>query len=109
MNEKVTIEQSANNVTVIIDNNSTNILQYYKLLSSIQNNYEKFDAASTNIISNSAAYLNSEHKETLTHVGLLTSNWQETFHEVNTVQNQLSANWEKAYQNMDMIINGGTF
>jgi hypothetical protein len=109
MSEKLTIEQTSNNVTVIIDNSSPNILQYYKLLNSIQNNYEKFDVVSTNIVSNSAAYLNPEHKEMLSHIGLLSSNWEETFHEVNTVQNQLSANWEKTYQNMDMIVDGGTF
>jgi hypothetical protein len=109
MNETTTITHNSNTVTVIIDNNSPNILQYYKLLNSIQNNYEKFEVASTNIISNSAAYLNPEHSEALSHVGLLTSNWQETFHEVNTVQNELSANWEKVYQSMDMIVDGGTF
>jgi hypothetical protein len=109
MNEKITIEQSSNNINVIIDNNSPNILQYYKLLNSIQNNYEKFETASTNIISNSAAYLNPEHKQILSHVGLLTSNWQETFHEVNTIQDNLSANWEKTYQNMTPIVDGGTF
>lgn len=109
MSEKLTIEQTSNNVTVVIDNNSPNILHYYRLLNSIQNNYEKFDVASTNIISNSAMYLNPEHKEMLSHVGLLTANWQETFHEVNTVQDRLSANWEKAYENMTPIVDGGTF
>jgi len=104
MSEKLTIEQSSNNVTVIIDNSSPNILHYYKLLNSIQNNYEKFDIASTNIMSNSAAYLNPEHKEVLSNVGLLTSNWQETYHEVNTIQNHLSANWENL-----TIIDGGSF
>lgn len=104
MSEKLTIEQSSNNVTVIIDNSSPNILHYYKLLNSIQNNYEKFDIASTNIMSNSAAYLNPEHKEVLSNVGLLTSNWQETYHEVNTIQNYLSANWENT-----TILDGGSF
>ena len=110
MNRFVTIEQTLQDINIIIDDKSPNIYHLLNIIGTLSSSYNRFDNAATNIEVNSSAYFNPEEVEKLNDMQALTSNFLETYHEVNTIQDILSANWQKTTELYDdPIVDGGFF
>jgi uncharacterized phage infection (PIP) family protein YhgE len=104
-----------NNTTIIVNNlpkNKTSIIindtsEPLKLLNSyiskLSSNLEKYESVSTNVITNSSTYLNLKEVEEVNFIQTLTSQWDETYNEVNTIQNELTATWQ---ENSEYVLNG---
>ncbi|MEN9445622.1 MAG: hypothetical protein RL728_134 [Bacteroidota bacterium] len=103
-------EQPTNNINVIVNDALPTFHLINSYINNLSSNLQKFELASNNIISNSAAYLNIEEVNEVNFIQSLTGNWQETFEEMNTIQQQFSANWQNTTEIYnDPIVDGGFF
>jgi hypothetical protein len=110
MSEYITVEQTLDNINVVIDDRSPNIYYLLNIIGTLSSSYDRLNRAATNVEVNSSAYFNPEEVEKINTLQTLTSNFVETYHEVNTIQDILSANWQKTSELYDdPIIDGGSF
>ena len=80
----------------------------FSFLNLISSNFFKFDSAATNIITNSSLYLNLKEVNELSIITPLTSKWQETAYEMDTIQDPLTSHWDYAYDVVKTgLIDGG--
>lgn len=99
-----------NKISVIINDTSDPLKLLNTYISRLSSNLEKYELVSTNVISNSTTYLNLQEVEEVNFMQSLTSQWDETYHEVNTIQNQLSTSWQQTSEYIsDGIIDAGFF
>jgi hypothetical protein len=92
----IIVETSNNdNITVVIDTEGPNLYPVSQLIENLLKNYDKINDAANNIIANSSVYLNPDEVEKLNYVQSLTSFWQETTQEMDTVQTALSSTWQE--------------
>jgi hypothetical protein len=94
----ISINESKNDINIIIDDSSPNLQQFYSILRDI----------------NILCSLSSRSLETIEEVDTmqesLTAKWQETIEEVDTMQESLTAGWQETYVFYNKgIVNGGTF
>jgi hypothetical protein len=83
-----------NNISVIVNDALAPFHVINSFINRLSSNLEKYESVSTNVISNSTNYLNLEEVNELNIIQTLTSNWVETYDEVNTIQNNLSSEWQ---------------
>jgi hypothetical protein len=82
--------------------------RFINFMNTVSSYLPKIKDVSDNLIYNSSLYLNLEEINKLNFITPLTSKWQETTIEVDTIQNSLSTNWQNAYIKVDSgIIDGG--
>jgi hypothetical protein len=94
----ISVNESKNDINIIVDNNSPNLQQFYSILKDIS------------ILCSLSSKSLETHQEVDTMQESLTAKWHETYQEVNTMQESLTAGWEATYlfQNKG-IVDGGTF
>ncbi len=92
-----------NKTSIIINDTSEPLKLLNSYISKLSSNLEKYESVSTNVITNSTTYLNVKEIEQINIIQTLTSQWDETYHEVNTMQNELTANWQ---ENTEYVLNG---
>lgn len=92
-----------NKISVIINDTSEPLRLLNSYINKLSSNLEKYESVSTNVITNSTTYLNVKEIEQINIIQTLTSQWDETYHEVNTIQNELTANWQ---ENTEYVLNG---
>jgi hypothetical protein len=92
----ISISDNLENINVSIDNTSPNLQQFYATLQNL------------NIIYSLSSKWQETSEEMDTLQETLSSKWQETFIEMDTLQNDLSANWQDTYEKTKSgIIDGG--
>lgn len=99
--------------TVIIDTDVNNIYPIATFIKQLSSNFEKFMDVSNNVIYNSATYLNLDQEVKLNVLEGLSSKWIETAQEMDTLQDDLSSNWESTFLEVSShsshVIDGGLF
>jgi hypothetical protein len=110
-NDTIIINESNRGNDIVININTPSdiklspLLTIFNLMSS---NFFKFDNAATNVIKNSSLYLNLKEVNQLSIMTQLTSKWQETTYEMDTIQDPLSSHWDYAYDVVkSRLIDGG--
>lgn len=98
-----------NNISVYIDETGIGIRPILNFISLLSSTFNINQQVISTVLTNSANW-----EETFNEVNVLqdtlSANWQETFSEVNILQDTLSANWEKTYDIVkSSIVDGGTF
>jgi hypothetical protein len=108
--ENIIVNENISEVSIIIDNQGPNLSPFSELLKKLNLNYDKFENAANNIHANSAAYLNLDEINQLTVIQSASSSWQETYQEVDTIQQNLSSGWQNNTVFIDTgIIDAGYF
>ncbi len=109
----IIINQPIKQTTVIIDTDVNTIYPVANFIKQLSSNFEKFLNVSNNVISNSSAYLNLDQEVKLNVLEGLSSKWIETAQEMDTLQDNLSSNWESTYLEVSShsshVIDGGLF
>ena len=101
--DDITTSIPCNDIDVIIDLSGGEFYSFLNLLQKLSSNYQRFEEAVTNIYINSSIYLNPQEVEQLALIQTLSAGWQETYTEVNTIQQDFSANWQ---QNVEYVNSG---
>lgn len=100
----------ADNITVYIDERGIGLLPISNFLKTLSANYQSINSATTNVISNSAAWFNEKEINELNQLQELSACWEETCDEVNFLQQSLSANWQNASNFINnSVIDSGYF
>jgi hypothetical protein len=103
----ITINTTTENVSVIIDTSAPNLYPISNLINNLIQNYSKIESVATSVMNNSAVWFNYNEVEQLGILKTLSSTWVETYTEMNTIQDSLSANWQQTYE--DDVVDGGFF
>lgn len=110
MESTVVVNENTSEVTVIIDTVGPNLYPVVDFLNKLELNYNRFEEAVNNIYTNSARYLNQEQIQQLALIQTLSSGWEETYTEVNTIQQDLSTTWQNTSDYVAVgIVDGGFF
>lgn len=110
MNDTIIANHDIKNITVIIDDKSPNIFEYFTLFQNLTSNYNNIADATTNIMNYSSLYLNQNEIDRLNLIIPLSAKWEETYNEVNTIQYNLSSSWQNTTEIINSgIVNGGFF
>jgi hypothetical protein len=105
----VTVQNSQNNITVYIDETGIGIRPILNFISLLSSNYNMQQQVMSTVLTNSAAWEETYHDVNLIQ-NTLSADWNDTFTEVNTIQEKLSAQWQKSYDRVELgIVDGGNF
>jgi hypothetical protein len=109
-NTEIIINKTTDNISVIIDNDGPNLYPISGLINNLLNNYNKIESAATTVVNNSAAWFNYEEIEEVNILQSLSSNWVETYDEMNSLQDNLSGSWQQTTDYINAgIIDAGFF
>lgn len=105
----VSVDNNQNNITVYIDETGVGIRPILNFISLLSSNYNINQQVMSTVLTNSAAWEETYH-EVNTIQNSISADWHDTFREVNTIQEILSAQWQKSYEKVELgIVDGGNF
>lgn len=106
----VTVQNNPHdNIVVYIDEKGVGIKPILNFISVLSSNFNIQQEVTTTMLNNSANW-----QETFNDVNIiqdtLSATWRETYDEVNIIQNTLSAGWQETFEYFESgVINGGFF
>jgi hypothetical protein len=107
---QIVVNNQTSEISIIIDDTTTNLLSYRDLLKNLEKNYNKIEQATNNIIANSSAYLNLEEVQEVNFIQTLTGKFIETVNEMDTIQQNFSANWQETAEYINLgVVDAGYF
>jgi hypothetical protein len=105
----VSVDNNQDNIVVYIDETGKGIKPILNFISLLSSNYNVHQQVMSTVLTNSAAWEETYH-EVNTIQNSISADWHETFQEVNTIQEKLSAQWQKSYDVVQLgIVDGGNF
>lgn len=105
----VSVDNNQDNITVYIDETGVGIRPILNFISLLSSNYNVHQQVMSTVLTNSAAWEETYHEVNLIQ-NTLSADWQETYDEVNLIQTTLSSKWQETFEYIDSgIVDGGTF
>jgi len=105
----VSVDNNQDNIVVYIDETGVGIRPILNFISLLSSNYNINQQVMSTVLTNSAAWQET-YEEVNTIQNSISADWNDTFQEVNTIQEKLSAQWQKSYERVELgIVDGGNF
>lgn len=106
---EVVIQQTPQQITVVVDSTNPNITPLSQLLNNLANSYQYFSQSTTVINSYSGKFIETA-EEMDQYIQPLTGKWIETGSEMDTLQIGPTANWQGVYEYIEAgVVDAGFF